>query len=309
MRSIRRWEVINLNDYIYDIEAEQYSFLRVPKILLQHEEYQGLSTEAKLLYSLFLDRVGISIRNGWRDKQRRVYIIFTIEEIKNSLNCADKKAVQLLKELEERAGLIERKRQGLGKPNLIYVKSFIRTIDESGKVQFLNCENDNSGSEEMTIPDMSKAQCNNTNINKTECIYTDLSFLPDSEGKGMNEIKQYESFFRKQLEFSSLLEEYPHDRETLEGILELLVEACTSKRKTIRIAGDDKLAVIVRSRLMKLEASHIEYVLECMNDTTKDIRDIKQYLLTSLYNSVITKGPYYQVKVNHDFYGHQNQGG
>ena len=150
---------------------------------------------------------------------------------------------------------------------------------------------------------------NNTNINKTECIYTDLSFLPDSEGKGMNEIKQYESFFRKQLEFSSLLEEYPHDRETLEGILELLVETCTSKRKTIRIAGDDKLAVIVRSRLMKLEASHIEYVLECMNDTTKDIRDIKQYLLTSLYNSVITKGPYYQVKVNHDLYGHQNQGG
>ena len=145
-------------------------------MLLQHEEYQGLSAEAKLLYSLFLDRVGISIRNGWRDKQRRVYIIFTIEEIKNSLNCADKKAVQLLKELEERAGLIERKRQGLGKPNLIYVKSFIRTIDESGKVQFLNCENDNSGSAEMTIPDMSKAQCNNTNNNKTECIYTDLSF-------------------------------------------------------------------------------------------------------------------------------------
>ena len=194
--------MINLNDYIYDIEAEQYSFLRVPKILLQNDAYRGLSADAKILYSLLLDRVGMSIRNGWRDEHRRVYIIFTIEEIKRCMNCADKKAVQLLKELEERAGLIEKRRQGMGKPNLIYVKSFIRTVDDSGKAQFLNCENDNSGSAKMTILDVSKAQCNNTNNNKTECIYTDLSFLPDSEGKGMIEIRQYESFFRKQLEFS-----------------------------------------------------------------------------------------------------------
>ena len=154
-----------MNDYIYDIEAEQYSFLRMPKILLQHEAYQGLSLDAKLLYSIFLDRVGISIRNGWRDEQGRVYIIFTVEEIKSSLNCGERKAVQLLKELEERGGLIERRRQGLGKPNLIYVKSFIRTIDESGNTHFLKCNNNNSRSAKMSILDLSKGQSNNTNIN------------------------------------------------------------------------------------------------------------------------------------------------
>ena len=106
-------------DYIYDMEAEQYSFLRVPKVLLYHETYKHMSAEAKLLYSLLLDRVGISIRNGWVDDQRRVFIIFTVEEIQDCLNCGNKKAVQLMNELEDRVGLIERKRQGQGKPNLI----------------------------------------------------------------------------------------------------------------------------------------------------------------------------------------------
>lgn len=289
-----------MNDYIYDLEAEEYSFLRVPKILLQHEVYQRLSAEAKLLYSLFLDRVGISVRHGWKDEQRRVYIIYTIEEIKSSLHCGDRKAVQLLKELEERADLIERKRQGLGKPNLIYVKSSTRTLDESGERHFLTCQNDNSGSAEMTIPDMSKGQANNTNNNNTDCSNTDNR----SEGKGMNKEREYESFFKDKLEYSSLLEEYPYDRERLECILELLVEIFASNRETIRIASDDKPADVVKSRLMRLDAAHIEYVIDCMNENTTDIRDIKQYLLSTLYNAVITKGPYYHAKVNHDFYRH-----
>ena len=293
--------MINLNDYIYDIEAEQYSFLRVPKILLQHEAYRRLSADAKMLYSLLLDRVGISIKNGWKDEYGRVYIIFTIEEIKRSLNCADKKAVQLLKELEERAGLIEKRRQGMGKPNLIYVKSFIRTVDESGKAQFLNCENDNSGSVKMTILDVSKAQCNNTDINNTDSIKT----YDGCDAMRMRGIEEYKSFFKERLEYSSLLEEYPLDRERLEGIFELLVETCASKKETIRIAGDEKPADDVKKRLIQLEACHIEYVLDCLNENTTDIKDIKHYLLTSLYNAVITKGPYYHAKVNHDLYGHQ----
>ena len=293
--------MINLNDYIYDIEAEQYSFLRVPKILLQNDTYRGLSADAKILYSLLLDRVGMSIRNGWRDEHRRVYIIFTIEEIKRCMNCADKKAVQLLKELGERAGLIEKRRQGMGKPNLIYVKSFIRTVDDSGKAQFLNCENDNSGSAKMTILDVSKAQCNNTNINNTDIIKTD----DGSESKRIDGIEEYKYYFKEKLEYSSLLEEFPLDRERLESILELLVETCALKKGAIRIAGDDKPAADVKRRLLQLEACHIEYVLDCLNDNTTDIRDIKQYLLTTLYNAVITKGPYYHAKVNHDLYRHQ----
>ena len=105
--------MINLNDYIYDIEAEQYSFLRVPKILLQNDAYRGLSADAKILYSLLLDRVGMSIQNGWKDEFNRVFIIFSIDEIKRSLNCGKNKAIQLLQELEEKVDLMERKKQGV----------------------------------------------------------------------------------------------------------------------------------------------------------------------------------------------------
>ena len=129
----------SVRDYIYDLETEQYSFLRIPKILLQHEDFQRLSLDAMLLYSLLLDRVGISIKNGWKDEYGRVYIIFTVDEAARILKRSKRRAIQVLQELERKADLIERKKQGLCKPNLIYVKSLIRTVDKSGKAQFLNC--------------------------------------------------------------------------------------------------------------------------------------------------------------------------
>ena len=128
-------------DYFYGVQAEQFSFYRVPKALFTDAHLCGLSTDAKLLYGILLDRMYLSARNGWQDKESRVYIFFTIDEIKDSIRCAEKKAIKLLDELDC-AGLIERKRQGLGKPNLIYVKNFIPTLP---KGQFLNCQNDNSG--------------------------------------------------------------------------------------------------------------------------------------------------------------------
>ncbi len=82
-----------------------------------------------MLYGILLDRMSLSAKNGWIDKNGRVYIIFTIDEAKMALNCAEQKAIKLLSELEKKAGLIERKRQGLGKPNLIYVKNFISAVD------------------------------------------------------------------------------------------------------------------------------------------------------------------------------------
>ena len=290
-------------DYIYDLEGEQFSFLRVPKILLQHEAFSRISAEAKLLYGLLLDRVGMSFRNGWKDNLNRVYIIFTIDEIKEALNCGNKKAIQLLDELESKAGLIERKRQGLGKPNLIYVKSFIRTVDKYGERHFLTCQNDTSGSVKMTSQEVSESHPNNTEFNKTDKNHTDLSFLPGSESKGIDKTHDYEAYFRDQLDYEILLKNNPLDRETLEGILDLLVEVCTSKRRTIRIAGDDKPAEVVKSRFMKLDSSHIDFVLDCLKENTTSVRDMKQYLLTTLFNAPTTISAYYQAKVNYDFYG------
>lgn len=134
-------------DYFYGQQSEQFSFYRIPKILFSQDKFWNVSTDAKLLYGILLDRMNLSARNGWLDEAGRVYIIFTIEEIKESLGCAEKKAVKLLDELEKKAELIERKRQGLGKPNLIYVKNFI-----SGSVerQFSNFPKYNSRPVEST---------------------------------------------------------------------------------------------------------------------------------------------------------------
>ena len=290
-------------DYIYNVEPERFTFLRVPKILLQNEAFSGISAEAKLLYSLLFDRTELSNKNGWLDDQNRVYIIFTVAEIRECMNCGNKKAIQLLDELENKAGLIERKRQGLGKPNLIYVKSFYRTVDKYGERHFLKCQNDTSGSVKMTSQEVSESHSNNTDNKKTDMNHTDLSFLPGRESKRSDDYAQYESYFRSELEIPILIRNSPTEKETLEGILDLLAETCSSRKKTIRIAGDDKPIEVVKSRLMKLNSMHIQFVLDCLKENTTYVRDMKQYLLTTLFNAPVTIDPYYQSRVNHDFYG------
>ena len=114
-------------DYFRGMEAEQYTFYRIPKVLFTAECFRSLSCEAKVLYGLLLDRMGLSIKNRWFDEEDRVYIIFTVEELAELLNCGTQKVVRLLKELDVKSGigLIEKKRLGLGKPNVIYVKNFM----------------------------------------------------------------------------------------------------------------------------------------------------------------------------------------
>ena len=128
-------------DYFYGGQAGLFSFYRIPKALFTDARIRGISAEAKILYGLLLDRMGLSVKNGWTDDTGRVYIIFTTEEIMEALYCADNKATKLMKELES-CGLIERKRRGLGKPSLIYVKNF---ISESSEPRIQNRENHDSG--------------------------------------------------------------------------------------------------------------------------------------------------------------------
>ena len=124
-------------DYFYGQSGEMFSYFRVPKILFRDIKFKDLSTDAKTLYGILLDRMGLSVKNGWLDEQGRVYIIFPVQEVMNALGCADNKATKLFRELEN-AGLVERKRRGLGKPNLIYVKNFadprFRNREKNGSV-------------------------------------------------------------------------------------------------------------------------------------------------------------------------------
>ena len=281
-------------DYFYGQAGELFSFFRIPKALFQEQRFQDLSTDAKTLYGILLDRMSLSVKNEWFDKQGRVFIIFTIEDVKRALCCADNKATKLLRELEN-FGLIERKRRGLGKPSLVYVKNFSSDLSNE-RVQ--NRENHESGSPKNACQDPPKSRCNKNKKSKTERNNTN-PILSD-ELEEMKNRKLLEEYFSRSLEIELLLRLYPDDEDTLYQIVNLLVDTCATKRKTLRIAGDDKPAEVVRSRFMKLNADHIRFVLKCLAENSSPIRNMKQYLLASLYNAPTTMQLSYQNQTNHD---------
>ena len=332
-------------DYFRGMEAEQYSFYRVPKVLFTAECFKSLSCEAKVLYGLMLDRMSLSIKNRWFDEEDRVYIIFTVEEIAELLNCGTQKAVKLMKELDDNQGigLIEKKRLGLGKPNVIYVKNFIlkekRSSEQIGKVpenlgntqnsenhnsrivkttnqelpesQFKNDENHNSGVVKTTIQECPKSQSNNTDINNTDFNETDSiqSYLSPSAGEvrpvGEDVIERMETY-RALLQENIDYECFPdrREKEDVDELIELMVEILMMPDDSVvRIGGADKPVSVVKSRFLKLTYSHIEYVLFSLHRNTSKVANIKAYLLTTLYNLSMTMNHYYQAEVNHDLYG------
>ena len=281
-------------DYFYGQAGKLFSFYRIPKALFQEQRFQNLSTDAKTLYGILLDRMSLSVKNEWFDKQGRVFIIFTIEDVKRALCCADNKATKLLRELEN-FGLIERKRRGLGKPSLVYVKNFSSDLSNE-RVQ--NRENHESGSPKNACQDPPKSRCNKNKKSKTERNNTN-PILSDELEKMKNR-KLLEEYFSRSLEIELLLRLYPDDEDTIYQIVDLLVDTCATNRKTLRIAGDDKPAEVVRSRFMKLNADHIHFVLKCLAENSSPIRNMKQYLLASLYNAPTTMQLFYQNQTNHD---------
>ena len=281
-------------DYFYGQAGELFSFFRIPKALFQEQRFQNLSTDAKTLYGILLDRMSLSVKNEWFDKKGRVFIIFTIEDVKRTFRCADNKATRLLRELEE-FGLIERKRRGQGKPCLVYVKNFSA---ESSKESVKNRDNDDSCGSKIACQDPVKSRGIKKKENKTEMNNTNPILSDESEKMKNREL--LEEYFSRSLEIDLLLRLYPDDEDTLYQIVNLLVDTCATNRKTLRIAGDDKPAEVVRSRFMKLNADHIRFVLKCLAENSNPIRNMKQYLLASLYNSPTTMQLSYQNQINHD---------
>lgn len=165
---------------------------------------------------------------------------------------------------------------------------------EGSNVGVKACKDYRSGTVKVTGQDLYNLQPNNTNNNNTEYSDTYPILSGDEERMG------YEAYLREQLEISVLKSRYPYDSDMIEGILELMLDILCSRRKMIRIAGDDKPANVVKGRFMKLNMGHIEYVMDCVRENTTKVRSIKQYLLAALYNAPATMDGYYRAEVNHD---------
>lgn len=262
--------------YFRGLEADRYSFYRVPKALIKVDLFEKMSGDAKLLYAVLLDRMNLSLKNGWQDENGNAYIICTIDEIMDSIRCARQKAVKLLDELEHEYQLIERRRQGLGKPNLLYVKDLYAGLSQSNYWKY---ENQTSGGLKSELPGVWKSNGSKTDINNTDSSETDLIYSAQSgeniSGE-MREDERYRFYFQDKLEIPILEKNFPHDREILMEILELLVETVTSRKKFLRICGEEKPKEVVKSRLMKLDSMHIQYVMECLKSNTTQVRNIKQ---------------------------------
>lgn len=338
-------------NYYYGQEAEQFSFIRIPKQLLLGEEFSSLSLQAKLLYGVLLDRMTLSMKNKWLDEQNRVYIIYQISEIEEDLGFSRKKAIAHLKELEK-IGLVEKKRRGFGLPNLLYVKNFIfaeaeglKSSDEENNadqntsscnkkadernytnrsVDFdtsrgslsdtsRSADTDTYGSgdfdtsrsadeklqEVREAPPYIKTNIIKTNQSKTKRNHTDTNHII-SINDGDADLMPYSQVIKSNISYDVLMSDHPLDWEVIEEIFELLLETVSRKDAEITIAGYTYPAEVVRSRMLKVTAEHVEYVLECLKKTTTKIVNIKSYLLAALFNSPATMSSYYDSQVRSD---------
>ena len=240
-------------DYFYGQSGEMFSYFRVPKILFRDIKFKDLSTDAKTLYGILLDRMGLSVKNGWLDEQGRVYIIFPVQEVMDALGCADNKATKLFRELEK-FGLIKRKRRGLGKPNLIYVKNF-------ADPRCRNRGKNGSGAADSAQQETAKSRGNKTEGSEPDPFSSDAESEPD-------ERTRLEAYFMQSLEVDLLLRVCPDEEDTIDQIVNLLVDTCSSKRRMLRVAGDTTLIPV---QAQYLSAKGLEQLLQTIQKVHRQI--------------------------------------
>ena len=325
-------------DFYYGSEADQFSFYRIPKILFIDAKFSKVSVEAKVLYGLLLDRMSLSIKNGWIDDENRVYIYFKLEDAMEFMGIGKDKGVRLFSELdsEKGCGLIVKKRQGLGKPIKIYVMNFNsereyqfddaedfkasksfenKTLEtevltsEKPKSELLERQNTRllkNRSLDFAISDTNNTEINNKEINKTENNNINQIISkpkePDYDISAVrDEMDRMKKIIHNNIDYEMLCQNY--SGETIKGIVDIMVEAICSNKNFIPINSQLVARFFVEEKFLKLNYMHIEYVLECLRKNTTKIRNIKNYILTSLYNAPATIEHYYTAEVNYDLYG------
>lgn len=355
-------------EYYYGNQAEQFSFIKIPKIMITDENFSDLSLPAKVLYGLLLDRMSLSMKNRWFDSENRVYIIYQIADIQEDLGISKKKAIDLLNTLEK-FGLVEKKRRGLGMPSILYVKNFIVDVDnvfvdtsrgerkdtsrsvegcrsinsmneKEGNYRDLQCtytsfseknetqiprsvksdtsrgiqsetsrsdKNDTSRSIKMTPQEVTKTEppINKTNSNNTYLNQSISNPISDKDVIGCKnsstQMKQYKEMVLANIEYDVLLQAHETEKELIDEIVELILEVVMCKGEELVIAKNVYPTEVVRSRFLKLNFFHVEYVLHCLQKNTTKVKNIKKYMLAVLFNAPGTIESYYTAEVNHDF--------
>jgi phage gp36-like protein len=206
----------------------------------------------------------------------------------------------------------------MGRPNRIYVMNFLvsEEIKDFPKEEVMTSEKGKSRVPEKGSQDFPKKELINTDLNKTEVNETEKnesnrSIYPSKNSHAIekeNEMDRWMEFrdvFKKNIDYEIMMQRYP---DSIPEILEILVETACSGSKYFRINSSQIPAERVRERLLSLNSMHVEYVLDAMRDNSSDVKNIRAFLLSALYNASKTINSYYQAKVNHDLYGNPKQG-
>lgn len=318
-------------DFFYGNCNEQYLFYRIPQLLFTDDRFKKMSCEAKVLYGLLLDRTGLSRKNNWYDKSGRLFVYYCQTEACEKLNIGREKAVKIFSELEK-VGLIIRKKQGQGNPTKIYVMNFATKTEtdtlkssekklqenfqtsenqkSESKTEVKTSENQKSRPPKIRSQDFRKSDTNHTDMNHTDMNHTDISSINQSNSNSSQKQKSkddglidkidsketysiIEDDVKSQIEYSTLLANGT-DRGNLDLIVSIIADIYFNNR-SIAVNGQTVPAFKVVKELSKIDENHIEYVLDCLRETskTKRIRNIRNYLQACLYNAPSTMDTYY----------------
>ena len=312
--------------FYYDEEVTQHQFLAIPKMLMTSKRFKNLSSDAKLLFALFLDRAKVSMKNNWFDKEGRLFIIYRIESvidengnvgssITEDLGVSKNTATRAIKELSN-ANLIFVKRQGLGKPNLIYVKNFAKPIcNEEGSVEEEHtkkqsigarpwesrkyCETKESNesdevlNEDSRIPNFGNQESqnlttNNTNINNTKInnsisISEAMKEKPEESPELKKEKLEFETEIEERINDSTLEEIFPSKKKLIKELPSLIADYCYSQEE-FKVKGKVYKRSEILKRFKKLDAGDIEFAIHSLDKLQSEgkLSNTRRYLLAVL---------------------------
>ena len=313
-------------DYFYGSEAEQFTFYRIPKILITSQFFKKVSDSAKLLYGLMLDRMSLSIRNGWLDDDNRAYIFFTTNDVMEQMSCGTEKATKMLAELdsEKGIGLIERVKQGQGRPAIIYLKKFYDIEDKDTTSQSSTLKNENqafeesknktfenrkSGLSEIESLEFRKSKCNYNNINNTDINYIypinqDNYNIQNSDTQNEEEwIDRYTKTvdeIKTQIDYDYLINHAECD--IVDEVVNIMAEVMTVYRPKYKIEGDFIEYNAVVNKFRQITAQKLEICLLAYSRKIQRIKNPKAYWISTLYNIPLTSEIVLQNMINSDIY-------
>lgn len=316
-------------DYFYGNEAEQFTFYRIPKILITSPHFKKISDSAKLLYGLMLDRMSLSIRNGWLDDDNRAYIFFTTNDVMEQMCCGTEKASKMLTELdsEKGIGLIERVKQGQGKPAIIYLKKFYELEDTARSTKLSEIEsqdfqeskvktfeNRKTRLSEIESLEFRKSKCNYNNINNTDINNTDINYIypinqdnyniqnsdTQTEEEWIDRYTKTVDEIKTQIDYDYLINHA--ERDIVDEVVNIMAEVMTVYRPKYKIEGDFIEYNAVVNKFRQITAQKLEICLLAYSRKIQRIKNPKAYWISTLYNIPLTSGIVLQNMINSDIY-------